>query len=101
MFRNLLKYSLRALSRQKAHVIINIIGLSVGMVCSMIIALFIIHELSYDQFNEKKDRIYRLILNGKLGGQEVKVTYTASPIGPTMKNEFPEVEDFLRMNNWD
>lgn len=71
------------------------------MVCSMIIALFIIHELSYDKFNEKKDRIYRVILNGKLGGQEVKVTYTAAPIGPTMKNEFPEVEDFLRMNNWD
>lgn len=101
MFKNLLKYSLRALSRQKAHVAINIIGLSVGMVCSMIIALFIVHELSYDKFNEKKDRIYRVILNGKLGGQEVKVTYTASPIGPTMKNEFPEVEDFVRMNNWD
>lgn len=101
MLKNLLKYSLRALSRQKAHVAINIIGLSVGMVCSLIIALFIIHELSYDKFNEHKDRIYRVILNGKLGGQEVKVTYTASPIGPTMKNEFPEVEDFLRMNNWD
>jgi putative ABC transport system permease protein len=100
MFINLLKYSIRALSRQKSHVVINIIGLSVGMVCSMIIALFIIHELSYDQFNEKKDRIYRLILNGKLGGQEVKVTYTASPIGPTMKNEFPEVEDFVRINDW-
>lgn len=101
MIKSLLKYSLRALSRQKAHVAINIIGLSVGMVCSMIIALFIIHELSYDKFNEKKDRIYRVILDGKLGGQEVKVTYTASPIGPTMKNEFPEVEDFLRMNNRD
>ena len=68
MFKNLLKYSLRALSRQKAHVVINIIGLSLGMVCSMIIALFIIQELSYDKFNEKKDRIYRVILNGKLGG---------------------------------
>jgi hypothetical protein len=39
MFENLLKYSLRALSRQKAHVAINIIGLSVGMICSLIIAL--------------------------------------------------------------
>ena len=100
MLKNLLKYSIRALSRQKTHVVINITGLMVGMVCSMIIALFIIHELSYDRFNEKKDRIYRVILNGRLGGQEVKVTYTASPIGPTMKNEFPEVEDFVRMNPW-
>lgn len=101
MIKNLLKYSFRALSRQKAHVVINITGLMVGMVCSMIIALFIIHELSYDRFNEKKDRIYRVILQGKMGGQEVRVTYTASPIGPTMKNEYPEVEDFLRMNPWD
>lgn len=100
MLSNLLKYSLRALSRQKAHVFINIVGLSVGMVCSMIIALFIIHEVSYDRFNEKKDRIYKVILNGKLGGQEVKVSYTAAPIGPAMKSDFPEVEDFLRMNPW-
>jgi putative ABC transport system permease protein len=77
MFKNLLKYSLRALSRQKTHVAINIIGLTVEMVCGMIISLFIIHELSYDKFNDKKDRIYRVILNGRLGGQEVKVTYTA------------------------
>ena len=100
MFKNLLKYSLRALSRQKTHVVINIIGLTVGMICSMIIGLFIIHELSYDRFNNKKDRIYRVILHGKLGGQEVRVTSTASPIGPAMKNEFPEVEDFVRMNSW-
>ncbi len=100
MFRNLLKYSIRALQRQKSYVLINTIGLSVGIACSMIITLFIIHELSYDQFHEKKDRLYRIILHGKMGGQEVEVTSTASVIAPTMLNEFPEVEDFLRMNGW-
>lgn len=100
MFKQLFKYSFRALARQKSYVVINITGLAIGLVCSMIIALFIINELSYDQYNEKKDRIYRVILHGKMGGQEVKVTSTASPIGPTMANEFPEVESFLRMNGW-
>lgn len=100
MNKNLLKYSLRALSRQKAYVFINVIGLSIGFVCILIIGLFIMYELSYDQYNEKKDQIYRVILNGKVGGQEVTVTSTASPIGPTMLDEFPEVEAFLRINGW-
>ncbi|MCD4731481.1 MAG: ABC transporter permease, partial [Bacteroidales bacterium] len=100
MLKNQVKYSFRAFKRQKSYVIINVLGLAIGLACSLIIALFIIHELSYDQYNEKKDRFYRVILNGKIGGQEVTVTSTASVIGPTMFNEFPEVENFLRLNGW-
>lgn len=100
MFRDLFRHSLRALIRQKSYVFINILGLATGIACSLVIALFIIHELSYDNYHEKRDRIYRLILNGKISGQELKVTSTASPIGPTMKDEFPEVENFLRINSW-
>ncbi len=98
MINNLLKYSFRSLKKQKSFVIINILGLSIGLVCAIIIALFIFYELSYDQYNEHKDRTYRVILHGKLGGQEVQVTSTASIIAPTMLNEFPEVESFLRLN---
>ncbi|NTW23846.1 MAG: FtsX-like permease family protein, partial [Lentimicrobium sp.] len=100
MFRDLFHHSFRALSRQKSYVFINILGLASGIACSLVIALFIIHELSFDNYHEKKDRIYRIILHGKISGQELKVTSTASPIGPTMKAEFPEVENFLRMNRW-
>jgi len=100
MLQHILKYSFRALSRQKSYVVINLVGLTLGLVCSLIIALFIMDELSYDQYNINKDRIYRVILNGKIGGQEVTVTSTAAPIGPTMANEFPEVESFLRLNGW-
>lgn len=100
MFKHLFKYSFRALLRQKSYVVINLIGLSMGLVCAIIIALFIVSEMSFDQYHEHKDRIYRVILNGKMGGQEVTVTSTASPIGPTMLNEFPEVENYLRMNRW-
>ncbi|MBN1337785.1 MAG: ABC transporter permease [Bacteroidales bacterium] len=100
MIKSLIRYSLRALERQKAYVLINVSGLAVGLACSLIIVLFIRYELSFDRYNEKKDRICRVILNGKIGGQELMVTSTASPIGPTMKNEFPEVENFLRINGW-
>lgn len=100
MYNNLIRHSLRSFKRQRAYVIINILGLSIGIACSLLIALYVINEASYDKFNEKKDRIYRLILDGKIGGQEVIASYTASVIGPTMSREFPEIEDFLRLNGW-
>jgi putative ABC transport system permease protein len=73
-------------------------GLSIGIACSLLIALFVINEASYDNFNVKKDRIFRAILNGKVGGQEVTTTSSPSIMGPTLVKEFPEVEDFLRMS---
>ena len=97
MFKNLIKHSLRSFKRQRTYILINIFGLSIGIGCSLLIALFVINELSYDQFNTKKDRIFRLILNGKIGGQEVTLASASSIIGPTLVREFPEVEDFLRM----
>jgi putative ABC transport system permease protein len=98
MSQNLLKYSFRALNRQKGYFLINMAGLSIGIACSLIIALFIIHELSYDAFNEKGDRIYRLVVHGIIGDRELSYAVTSAPVGPTMLQEFPEVEDFTRIN---
>jgi putative ABC transport system permease protein len=100
MLKNLVKYSFRAFRRQKVYVFINVLGLSIGLACSLIIALFIRYELSFDRFHENKDRLYRVILHGKISGQELQVTSTASPIGPTMMVEFPEVENYVRLNGW-
>ena len=97
MFSNLIKHSIRSFKRQRAYIIINVLGLSIGIACSLLIAIFVINEASYDKFNVKKDRIVRLILNGKIGGQELTAAYTSSAMGPTMAKEFPEVEDYLRM----
>lgn len=98
MFNNLLKHSIRSFKRQRAYVIINILGLAIGIACSLLITLYVINEASYDRFNEKKDRIFRVILNGKIGEQEINGAYTPAIMGPTLPQEFPEVEDFLRMN---
>lgn len=100
MFNNLLKHSIRSFKRQRAYIVINVIGLSIGIACSLLIALFVINEASYDRYNKKKDSIVRIVLTGKIGGQEIIGAYTCAPIGPTMAREFPEVENFLRMNGW-
>jgi len=97
MLNNLIRYSLRSFKRQRSYIIINILGLSIGIACSLLIAIYVVNEANYDRFNIKKDRIYRLVLNGKMSGQEFIGAYTCAPIGPTMLREFPEVEDYLRM----
>ncbi len=98
MLKTIIKHSLRSFNRQKGYFIINVLGLALGIACSLLITTFVIHELSFDKFNEKKDSIYKLILNGKIGGQELSVTSTASIIAPTMKRDFPEIEMFCRIN---
>ncbi len=99
MLNNLLKHSIRSFKRQRAYIIINVLGLAIGIACSLLITLYVINEASYDSFNLKKDRIFRVILNGKIGEQEITGSSTPAVMGPTLPGEFPEVEDFLRMND--
>ena len=54
MLKNLIKHSLRSFKRQRAYIIINILGLSIGIACSLLIALFVINEASYDKYNTKE-----------------------------------------------
>ena len=97
MLNNLVRHSLRSFRRQRSYLIINVLGLSVGIACSLIISLFVFNELSYDRFNTKKDRIYRLNMNFRMNEQDFTGSWSAPIMGPTLTKEFPEVEDFLRM----
>lgn len=99
MLPNLFKHSIRSFKRQRAYIIINVLGLSIGIACSLFISLYLLNEVSYDKFNTKKDRIYRVILNANLGGSEMNIFCNPAVLGPTLLKEFPEVDGFLRMNN--
>ena len=81
--------ALRNLIRQPGYSGINILGLAIGITSCMLILLYIQHELSYDRFHEKADRIYRVV-----NGSSAR---TPTAVGPTLKELFPEVEDFARM----
>ena len=101
MFRNYIKTALRNISKQRGYVFINILGLSIGIASSMLIAIYIFSELSYDQHHKKKDRIYRAYLDGKINNQELKGAWTAAPFAFTAKDKFPEVEEAVRIDTWD
>ncbi len=72
-------------------------GLSIGIACSLLIALYVLYEASYDRFNTKSDRIYDVVTDFMIDGQEFIDATTSFPLGPAMLREFPEVEDYLRM----
>jgi len=100
MFRNFLKLALRHMIRQRAYIVINVIGLATGLACSILIALYVIHELSFDNFNEHKNEIYRMLCLGRIGDSELNGAWTCYPLGPTLTSDLPEVLSFVRFEKW-
>jgi putative ABC transport system permease protein len=97
MFENYFKVAFRNLKRNKIFSLINIAGLAVGITCFIILALFAFDEYGFDTFNKNADRIYRVYVSSDINGNASNTSKTACPLGSTLKNEFPEVENFARI----
>ncbi|MFC1725754.1 ABC transporter permease [candidate division KSB1 bacterium] len=97
MFGNYLRIALRNVKKQKAYAFINIAGLAVGLASCILILLYVISELSYDRYHDNADRIYRIGVEGNLGGNYVKFPVSNLGSGPAMQKDFPEVESITRI----
>lgn len=96
MLRNYFKIAWRNLIKKKGFTAINIIGLSLGIGCFIMISMYVTDELSYDRFHEKSNRIYRINSDVIFGGTELSMAVSSDPMGETLKNDFPEVEQYVR-----
>ncbi len=92
MFRNYLTTTLRKLSRKKAYTVINVFGLALGITCSLMLFLLIKHELSFDTFHAKADRICRVNTTYVRAEGENYDTGTPFPFGPALRKDFPALE---------
>lgn len=99
MFKNYLKITYRNLWRHKGFSFINIMGLAVGMTACFLIFSYVRFELSYDDFNHKADRIYRIVTDIKTPTEVLHPSGPSWAVPPNLKDEFPEVEAFVRLNN--
>lgn len=99
MLKNYIKIAYRSLIREKTHSLTNIVGLTVGIASCLLILLFISHELSYDKYHEKADRIYQLYIAASFGNNEIQSAVTAAPIKNTLELEVAEVEHATRLLN--
>ena len=93
MLKNYLKTSFRNLLRHKSYTLINVLGLTVGLVTSIFIFLWIIDELSFDRFHSNTDRIFKVMVNNTYPDGKIE-TYPATPakLKDVIVQEIPEVE---------
>jgi putative ABC transport system permease protein len=97
MLKNYLRIAQRYLLRYKTYTAINIVGLAVGVTCCILIMLFVRSEFSYDRWNHKAARTYRLWEKVKFPDQEITTAVTELPAGPTIAASFPAVEATSRV----
>jgi len=100
MLKNYLKIAWRNLIKNKVYSLINLSGLTIGMICFILIALFIQYELSYDTYHEKSNRIYRIVQQQKGNNYSGTDMFALAPLplGDAMLKDFPEVEEVTNLN---
>jgi putative ABC transport system permease protein len=97
MFKNYFKTAWRNLLKNKFYSLINIAGLTLGLVVGILILLWVQDERSFDSFHRKTAEIYRMELFGGTGASKQIWTMTVGPMGPLAKKELPEVTEQVRL----
>ncbi|MET4081823.1 putative ABC transport system permease protein [Pedobacter sp. UYP30] len=97
MLKNYIKIAFRNLWKNKGYAAINIFGLAIGLATCLMITLFVLDELSYDKFNTKADRIYRINTDIRLNGSEFKHHVTPAPMANVLMNDYPAIEKAVRI----
>ena len=99
MIYNYLKVAFRNLRKYKFISFINIFGLTVGLTCCLLILIYILHELSYDNYHPNVDRVYRVTRtfnDAQTGAVSLRLSTVAPPFGPLLQFDFKEIENMTR-----
>jgi putative ABC transport system permease protein len=94
MLENFFKTAIRNIVKNKAYSFINYIGLTCGLALALLILAYVQNEMSYDQFHEKANRLYRF---GYTVSNGMKIAAVPPPIAPVLKDYYPEVEEVARI----
>src|SRR5436190_17553263 len=98
MIKNYFKIALRNFSKNKVFSVINISGFAIGLTCFILIAVFVIDELSYDKYPSHAENIYRVNLSVVGNGDVVVYPLVDVAVGEGIKNAFPEVKGSTRIS---
>lgn len=97
MIKLFLKTAIYRLRKDAFHSFLNIGGLALGLVAFLYIAAYTFHEISYDSFHSKSDRISRCVAHIKLGETDLNLSTSETPLAAAAKNDFPEIEEAIRL----
>jgi len=102
MFKNNLKIAWRNLAKDSRFTLLNLIGLSTGLACVLLIWIWVHDEKQVDKFNEKDERLYQVLQTIPLGdGSPMTMEYTPDLLGAALQKEVPEIEDVLMIKSPD
>lgn len=96
MLRNLIKIAFRYILRDKVYSLINVVGLTIGITCSLLLLLYIMDELSYDRYHANADNIYRVIADVKEPDAAFMWRVTQMPLAEELQDNYPEVVNAVR-----
>ena len=96
MIKNLLLIAIRNFKKDKWFSLLNILGLTIGITFSLFLIFYISDELTYDRYNEKADRIYRIVSYIHEKDKNTNWAITQAPLAATLKKDYPEVEESAR-----
>jgi putative ABC transport system permease protein len=91
-----IKAALRALHREKSYALINLAGLALAIACYLILGLYLKSELTYDQHHARHKQIFRIVNEFTTNGSPNSLAVTSMALGPMLKQNYPEVKDFVR-----
>jgi putative ABC transport system permease protein len=97
MIKNYFTIAWRNLLKNKTYSFINITGLAIGLASFLLIALYMLDELSYDRYNDKADRIYRINSDIRFGGGDLHLPVTSDMMGQLLQKDYPAVEQSTRI----
>ncbi len=96
MLKNLLVIAIRNILKDKTYSAINVMGLTIGITCSMFLLMYILDELSYDRYHRNADNIYRVISNIKEPDNAFTWAVAQIPLAEELRDNYPEVENAVR-----
>ena len=94
---NYIRIGMRSLVKDRAYSVINIAGLSIGIACCLILGLYLYNALNYDAYHDKQERLYRVVNELNMNGKTDFAAATSRELGPLLEEQFPEVEDSVRI----
>lgn len=99
MLIHILKTTLRVLVKNKLYSFVNILGLSIGITCTTLILLFVMHETSYDEFHENSQLLYRIneIQVSETSGERIHHATSHTPLADAVRLDIPEIEEIVRL----
>lgn len=99
MIRHFFLTGLRNFWRNKSATLLNVLGLAIGLTTVILIFEYIVNELNYDRFHKNKNNIYRVIIQQEKDAEITPSEYLTAAVGPSMQEDFPEVDKMVRFVN--